>query len=208
MGKLHIIDHPLVQSKITKMRSIHTGYKEFRELVEEVATLLYYEATRNVPLVDIEVETPICKAICKTADAKFAVVPILRAGIGMVNGMLNLMPTTKVGHLGMYRDPETLQPVTYYAKLPVDCAQRDTYVIDPMLATGGTASMALTYLKEQGVSRITLLCLLSAPEGVEKVLQEHPDVDIYTSALDERLNDHGYIVPGLGDAGDRLFGTK
>ncbi len=208
MGKLILIDHPLIQDKIAKLRNKDTGYKEFREIVEEVATLICYEATRDVPLVNVEVETPICKTTCKMIEKKFAIVPILRAGIGMVNGILTLMPTTKVGHIGLYRDPETLMPVEYYCKLPVDCEERETLVIDPMLATGGTASAAIKFLKDKGVSDIKLLCILGCPEGVEKIQQDHPDVDIYLAASDERLNDHGYIVPGLGDAGDRMFGTK
>lgn len=190
------------------LRDIGTGNKEFRELVEEVATLICFEATRDLPTVVVDVETPICKTTGYAIDAKIGIVPILRAGIGMVGGMLKLMPTAKVGHIGMYRDPETLQPVEYYCKLPVDSQDREIFVIDPMLATGGTASSAISYLKAQGVSKIKLLCLISAPEGVAKIQADHPEVDIFSASHDERLNSHGYIVPGLGDAGDRLFGTK
>ena len=208
MGKLVIIDHPLIQHKMTMLRSKETGNKEFREVAEEIATLICYEATRDVPLVDSVTETPIGETSTKVIETKFGIVPILRAGLGMVNGMLNLMPTAKVGHIGLYRDPETLLPVEYYCKLPVDCKERDIFLIDPMLATGGTSAAALQFLKDKGVTRIKLLCLISCPEGVAKIQTEHPDVDIYTASHDEKLNDHGYIVPGLGDAGDRLFGTK
>ncbi len=208
MAKLHVIDHPLIKNKISMLRSIETGNKEFREIVEEVATLICYEATRDVPTVEVDIETPICVTKGRIIEQKFGIVPILRAGIGMVSGMLNLMPTAKVGHIGIYRDPETLKPVEYYCKLPTDANERDIFLIDPMLATGGTASYAIDYLKQRGVKRIKLLCLLAAPEGVARINKDHPDVDIYTSEYDERLNDHGYIVPGLGDAGDRLFGTK
>jgi len=208
MGELIIIDHPLVQHKLTMLRNIETCNKEFRELVEELATLICFEATRDLPVVDMTVETPICQTKGKMIEKKLGVVPILRAGIGMANGMLNLLPTAKVGHLGMYRDPETLQPVTYYSKLPKDAGERDIFVVDPMLATGGTASAAINYLKGQGVSSIKLLCLIAAPEGVAKIQAEHPEVSIYAAACDSHLNSHGYIVPGLGDAGDRLFGTK
>ena len=209
MGNLIVIDHPLVQHKISMLRNIDTGYKEFREVVEEVATLICYESLRNVPLTDVEIETPICKMSAKMIkEPKFGVVVILRAGLGMVSGMLNLLPTAKVGHIGLYRDPDTLLPVEYYCKLPVDAEEREIFLVDPMLATGGTAVSAIQYLKDRGVKNIKFLCLLASPEGVEKINKEHPDVDIYTAAYDEKLNDHGYIVPGLGDAGDRLFGTK
>ncbi len=209
MAKLIVVEHPLVQSKITMLRNIETGSKEFRELVQEIGMLICYEATRNTPLIDVEVETPIGKTMGKMiAGKQFGLVPILRAGIGMVDGLLKLMPTAKVGHIGMYRDPETLLPVEYYCKLPVDAEQREIILLDPMLATGGTASAAIRFLKDRGVKNIKLLCLIVSPEGVAKVHKEHPDVDIYTAAKDEGLNDHGYIIPGLGDAGDRLFGTK
>ncbi len=208
MGKLVIMDHPIIQNKISMLRSIETGSKEFRELVEEVATLVCYEATRDVQLVDQVIETPITKTTTKMIETKFGVVPILRAGIGMVNGIINFLPTAKVGHIGLYRDPDTLQPVEYFCKLPVDSNEREILLVDPMLATGGTAAAAIGFLKAKGVKKIKLLCLLACPVGVEKVQKEHPDVDIYTAAFDPELNDHGYIVPGLGDAGDRLFGTK
>ena len=208
MGKLIIIDHPLVQHKVTMLRNINTGNKEFRELVEEIATLICFEATRDLPTIETTVETPISASKGRQIEKKLGVVPILRAGIGMVNGMLNLMPTAKVGHLGMYRDPVTLQPVTYYGKLPKDAKEREIFIVDPMLATGGTAAAAIEFLKSQGVTDIKFLCLIAAPEGVEKIQTEYPDVDIYTAAYDSHLNSHGYIVPGLGDAGDRLFGTK
>jgi len=208
MGELIIIDHPLVQHKLTMLRSIGTCNKEFRELVEELATLICFEATRDLPTVETTVETPICQTTGKMIEKELAIVPILRAGIGMANGMLNLLPTAKVGHLGMYRDPDTLEPVTYYSKLPKDAKDREIFVVDPMLATGGTASAAISYLKSQGVTNIRLLCLIAAPEGVTKIQNEHPDISIYAASCDSHLNSHGYIVPGLGDAGDRLFGTK
>jgi uracil phosphoribosyltransferase len=208
MGELVVVDHPLIRHKVTMLRNTETGNKEFRELVEEVAMLICFEATRDLPTVESEVETPICKTKGQIIEKKLGIVPVLRAGIGMVEGMLKLMPTAKVGHIGMYRDPDTLQPVEYYCKLPKDSQDREIFVIDPMLATGGTASAAIGYLKAQGVKQIKLLCLIAAPEGVSKIQRDHPDVAIYTAAYDERLNSHGYIVPGLGDAGDRLFGTK
>lgn len=209
MSKLFVSTHPLISHKMAMLRNKDTGAKEFRELISEVATLLCYEATRDVPLCDCEVTTPITTTTCKVISTGFAVVPILRAGIGMVDGMLSLMPTAKVGHIGLYRDPETLEPVEYYCKLPADIAERKVFLTDPMLATGGTADAAIGFLKDKGVKDITLLCVLSAPEGVERVQKAHPDVDIYTAAYDNNpLNDHGYIVPGLGDAGDRIFGTK
>lgn len=209
MGMLHIVDHPMVQHKLTIMRAKETGSKDFRELLEEITLLMGYELTRDLPLEDIEIETPIAKMTAKTvAGKKLAIVPILRAGLGMVDGMLTLIPVAKVGHIGLYRDPTTHQPVEYYCKLPLDIEERMIIVCDPMLATGGSASDAITMLKKKGCSNIRLLCLVAAPEGVKKVQQTHPDVEIYCAALDECLNENAYIIPGLGDAGDRLFGTK
>ncbi|MDA3845085.1 MAG: uracil phosphoribosyltransferase [Vallitaleaceae bacterium] len=209
MGKVHVMDHPLIQHKVGILRTEDTGSKEFRELVSELAMLMCYEATRNLKLEDVEVQTPICKTTVKKMSGKtLGIVPILRAGLGMVDGMLNLVPTAKVGHVGLYRDPESLNPVEYYCKLPVDAAERELFVLDPMLATGGSASAAIQFIKDKGCHKIHFMCLIAAPEGVKRVQKEHPDVDIYIAALDEKLNDHGYIVPGLGDAGDRLFGTK
>lgn len=209
MSEVHILDHPLIQHKVTLIRDENTGSKEFRELVEEVAMLMAYEVTRDFPLQEVEVKTPVGLAKAKKISGrKVGIVPILRAGLGMVNGMLRLIPAAKVGHIGLYRDPETLQPVEYYCKLPTDVSERDLIVIDPMLATGGSASAAIQFLKDRGAKKIKLVCLIAAPEGIKKVQEDHADVDIYTAAVDERLNDHGYIVPGLGDAGDRLFGTK
>lgn len=207
--EVKIINHPLVQHKLTLIRDRSTGPKEFRELLDEVAMLMGYELTRNLPLEEIEIETPVAKCKCKVLSGKkIGVVPILRAGLGMVNGFLRLIPAAKVGHVGVYRDPATLQPVEYYCKLPSDVAERDFVVIDPMLATGGSAVATITLLKQKGAKNIKLMCLVAAPEGVKLVNEQHPDVDIYTASVDERLNDHGYIVPGLGDAGDRIFGTK
>ncbi|UOF91589.1 uracil phosphoribosyltransferase [Fodinisporobacter ferrooxydans] len=209
MSQLYVLDHPLIQHKLTYIRDKQTGTKEFRELVEEVAMLMGYEITRNLPLEETTVETPVTTA--KTymiAGKKLGVIPILRAGLGMVNGFLRLMPAAKVGHIGLYRDPETLQPVEYYCKLPSDIEERELIVIDPMLATGGSAAAALTLLKNRGAKQMKLMCLIAAPEGVKTVQEAHPDVDIYVASVDEMLNDHGYIIPGLGDAGDRLFGTK
>ncbi|MBD8846813.1 uracil phosphoribosyltransferase [Priestia megaterium] len=209
MGKVYVFDHPLIQHKLTYIRDVKTGTKEFRELVDEVASLMAFEATRDLPLEDVEIETPVCKTKSKViAGKKLGIVPILRAGIGMVDGFLKLMPAAKVGHVGLYRDPETLQPIEYYVKLPNDVEERDFIVVDPMLATGGSAVEAINSLKKRGAKNIKFMCLIAAPEGVEIVKEAHPDVDIYIAALDEKLNDHGYIVPGLGDAGDRLFGTK
>lgn len=211
MSELHIVSHPLITHKISMLRASDTGNKDFRELVEEIATFLCYEATRDIELKDEVLETPNGTFSCKMCnDTKFAIVPILRAGIGMVNGVHNLIPTAKVGHIGIYRDPETLQPHEYFCKLPVDIDDEKTeaFLIDPMLATGGTAIAAIQFLKEKNVKNIKLLVLVSCPEGVLAVQKEHPDVDIYTASHDEGLNSHGYIIPGLGDAGDRLFGTK
>ncbi len=209
MGVLHIIDHPLIQHKLTIMREIQTGPKDFRELLNEITTLMGYEITRDFPLCEREIETPLTKMKGKTIDGKkVAIVPILRAGLGMVDGLLSLIPVAKVGHIGLYRDPETHTPVVYYCKLPTDFEGRVVIVVGPMLATGGSAADAIAMLKEKGVENIRLMCLVAAPEGVEKVQKEHPDVDIYVAALDEKLNENCYIVPGLGDAGDRLFGTK
>ncbi len=206
---VNVMTHPLIQHKVTLIRSVDTGTKDFRQLLEEIALLMGYEITRDLPLEDVEVQTPLVKAIGKQiAGKKLGIVPILRAGLGMVNGLLELMPMAKVGHVGMYRDPETLKPVEYYCKLPSDLADRRIIVTDPMLATGGSAAAAISLLKEKGAKEIQLMCLVAAPEGVEVVNKAHPDVRIYVAALDEKLNDHGYILPGLGDAGDRIFGTK
>ncbi len=204
-----VMEHPLIQHKLTLLRDKNTGVKEFRELVEELSLLMGYEVTRNLTVEDTEVETPICKTSSKVISGKkLGIVPILRAGLGMVDGMLRLIPAAKVGHIGLYRDPETLMPVEYYCKLPSDVAERDLIVLDPMLATGGSASAAISFLKEKGAKSIKLVNLIAAPEGIKTVVEAHPDVEIFVAAVDERLNDHGYIVPGLGDAGDRLFGTK
>lgn len=204
-----VMDHPMIQHKLTILRDKNTGVKEFRELVEELAMFMGYEVTRNLSLEEVEIETPVCKTTSKViAGKKLGIVPILRAGLGMVDGMLKLIPTAKVGHIGLYRDPETLQPVEYYCKLPSDVAERDLIVLDPMLATGGSAAAAITFLKDRGAKSIKLVNLIAAPEGIKLVAEAHPDVEIYVASVDEKLNDHGYIVPGLGDAGDRLFGTK
>lgn len=209
MAKVMIMDHPLIQHKIGWIRKSDTGSRDFREMVGEIAMLMCYEATRNLELEDIEIETPICATTVKGLKGKkLAVVPILRAGLGMVDGMLAMIPAAKVGHIGLYRDPETLDPVEYYCKLPEDCSEREVFVVDPMLATGGSAVAAIQMLKNKGVKNIHFLCIIAAPEGVEAMKTAHPDVDVYIGALDEKLNDHGYIVPGLGDAGDRIFGTK
>ena len=209
MSELHIIDHPLIQHKLTIMRDKSTSTKDFRELLNEISLLMGYEITRDLPLEEVEVETPICKAKMKRiAGKKLAVVPILRAGLGMVDGLLKLVPSARVGHIGLYRDPETHLPIEYYCKMPPDIEERLVVVVDPMLATGGSASDAITMVKKRGAKNVLLMCLVAAPEGVAKVQECHPDVDIYVAALDECLNDHAYIVPGLGDAGDRIFGTK
>ena len=205
---VHVIDHPLIQHKLTIMRMEETGTKDFRELLEEISMLMAYEITRDFPLKEVEIETPICK--CKEkmlAGKKVGVVPILRAGLGMLNGVVNMIPAARVGHVGMYRDPKTLKPVEYYCKLPGDVAERTLIVVDPMLATGGSSSAALSLLKEKGAKHIILMCLVAAPEGVRVINRDHPDVPLYVAAIDEKLNDKGYIVPGLGDAGDRIFGT-
>ena len=208
MSELYIIDHPLVQSKVSKLRDKNTGNKEFRELVSEIASLICYEATKNLETKDIDIETILCNTTGKMLKRKIGIVPILRAGLGMVDGILNLVPNSSVGHIGLYRDPETLMPVEYYCKLPSDAENTDILLLDPMLATGGTAISAMQFIKERGFKNIKFLCLIASPEGVKKVSEAHPDIDIYTAALDEKLNDHGYIIPGLGDAGDRIFGTK
>ncbi|MCL2852672.1 MAG: uracil phosphoribosyltransferase [Defluviitaleaceae bacterium] len=220
MGEFHVSDHPLIESKMAKLRDVRTGAKEFREIASEITALLFYEAARSVLTAEETVMTPICETKCKTIGVQLAVVPILRAGLGMVNGILSLMPTTKVGHIGIFRNPETLEPVEYFSKLPSDCAERVVFLTDPMLATGGTAAAAVSFLKEKGVPihNIKFLCLIACPEGVKRLQGEYPDVDIYAAAYDvydkyddgspKGLNDHGYIVPGLGDAGDRIFGTK
>ncbi len=209
MANLHIIDHPLVQHKISLMRDKNTGTKEFRELVSETAMLICYEATRDLPLKEIEMETPLCMARTKIVSGrKLAFVPLLRAGLGMIDGVTSLVPAAKIGHIGMFRDPETHLPVKYYAKLPDDIAERDVIIVDPMLATGNTACAAIEELKELGVKNIKFMCIISSPEGVETLQQAHPDVEIYCGVMDEKLNENKYIVPGLGDAGDRIFGTK
>ncbi|MDD2573836.1 MAG: uracil phosphoribosyltransferase [Bacillota bacterium] len=206
---VHVMEHPLIQHKLAMIRDVNTGPKEFRELVEELSMLMAYEVTRNIPVEEVEVQTPLCKTKCKSISGKkLGIVPILRAGLGMVNGMLKLIPTAKVGHIGLYRDPETLKPVEYYCKLPPDIEERELILLDPMLATGGSACAGIQFLKEKGANNIKLMCLIAAPEGINVVCAAHPDVEIYTASVDECLNDHAYIVPGLGDAGDRLFGTK
>jgi uracil phosphoribosyltransferase len=209
MGKVYVFDHPLIQHKLTYIRDKSTGTKEFRELVDEVATLMAFEITRDLPLQNVTIDTPVATADSKVLSGKkLGLIPILRAGLGMTDGILKLIPAAKVGHVGLYRDPETLLPVEYYVKLPSDIEERELIVIDPMLATGGSANVAIEALKKRGAKQIRLMCLIAAPEGVEAVQKEHPDVDIYLAALDEKLNEKGYIIPGLGDAGDRLFGTK
>ena len=208
MAEVHVLEHPLIQHKLAILRNKETSVKEFRELVGEIAGLMCYEATRKLPTEEVAVETPVGIAKCHVlAGKKLAIVPVLRAGLGMVDKMVDLIPSAKIGHIGLYRDPETHKPVEYYCKLPTDVAQRIVLVLDPMLATGGSASAAISFLKARGASRIKMVNIIGAPEGVDVVQREHPDVDIYLGSLDEKLNDHGYILPGLGDAGDRLFGT-
>ena len=209
MSNVCVFDHPLIQHKLSILRDKNTSVKEFRELISEIAMLMCYEATRDLPLEEIDVETPIAVAKAKRISGKkLAIVPILRAGLGMVDGMVSLIPNAKVGHIGLFRDPETKEPVKYYFKMPPDIAGRDVIVVDPMLATGGSASAAISFIKETGVTRVKLMCIIGAPEGVERMQKDHPDVPIYIAALDEKLNENAYIVPGLGDAGDRIFGTK
>lgn len=207
--KVHVLDHPLLQHKLTILRSKDTSTKDFRDLVGEIAMLMTYEATRDLPLEDTQVTTPIATGTFKTiAGKKLAIVPILRAGLGMVDGVLKMIPAARVGHIGLFRDPETLEPVKYYCKMPADIAERDVIIVDPMLATGGSASAAIGFMKEYGCKHIKLMNVLAAPEGIARIQKDHPDVEIYVAGVDERLNSHGYIVPGLGDAGDRIFGTK
>ena len=209
MAKTVIMEHPLIRHKIGIIRREETGSRDFRNLISEIAMLMCYEATRDLKLTDIEITTHICKAVVQELEGKkLAIVPILRAGLGMVDGMLMMIPAAKVGHIGLYRNEETLEPVEYYCKLPKDCAERDIFVVDPMLATGGSASAAITMLKDKGVKNIHFMCIIAAPEGLKRMQKDHPDVDIYIGAMDECLNEQGYIVPGLGDAGDRIFGTK
>ncbi len=209
MSNVMVFDHPLIQHKLSILRDENTSVKVFRELVSEIAQLMCYEATRDLPLEEVDVQTPVAVAKCRRiAGKKLAVVPILRAGLGMVDGMVAMMPKVKVGHIGLFRDPETLEPVLYYSKMPPDIAERDVIIVDPMLATGGSAIAAATFLKETGCKSVKLMSIIGAPEGVEAMQKAHPDVDIFVAALDDHLNDHGYIVPGLGDAGDRIFGTK
>ena len=209
MSKVMVLDHPLIQHKVGVIRRKEVGTKDFRTIVSETAGLMCYEATRDLKMMDVEIETPVAKATVKELTGrKLAVIPILRAGLGMVDGVLAMIPAAKVGHIGLYRDPETLEPVEYYCKLPEDCGEREVFVVDPMLATGGSASAAITMLKQHGCKHIRVMNIIAAPEGIERLQKDHPDVDVYIAALDDHLNDHGYIVPGLGDAGDRIFGTK
>lgn len=209
MGELHVLDHPLLQHKLSIIRDKNTSVKEFREIVGEIATLMCYEATRDLPTETVEIETPVATAkVKRIAGKKMAVVPILRAGLGMVDGIMNLVPAAKIGHIGLYRDPETLEPVEYYCKMPNDIQNRDVLIVDPMLATGGSSTAAIQFIKNYGCQHIKLMCIIAAPDGVARIREDHPDVDIYVAAVDEKLNEHGYIVPGLGDAGDRIFGTK
>ena len=209
MGKVVVFNHPLIQHKLSIMRDKNTGTKEFRELLSEISMLMVFEVTRDLETESVEVETPICKCTCHVLSGKkLGIVPILRAGLGMVDGVTSLIPNAKVGHIGLYRDPKTLKPVEYYCKLPADSENRELLILDPMLATGGSASAAINFIKQRGCNHIRLVNLIAAPEGIARIQKDHPDVDIYVAAQDERLNEHGYIVPGLGDAGDRLFGTK
>ena len=208
-GKVVVMDHPLIRHKIGYIRRTTTGTKDFRDTISEIAMLICYEATRDLELQEVEIETPICKTTVRELKGrKLCIVPILRAGLGMVDGMLAMIPAAKVGHIGLYRDPGTLQPVEYYCKIPPDSGNREIFIVDPMLATGGSIAAAVQMLKDRGCKHIHLLCILAAPEGIEYLQKTHPDVDLYIGEVDERLNDHGYIVPGLGDAGDRIFGTK
>lgn len=208
MSKVCVIDHPLIQHKLAIIRDMNTGTKEFREVLEEIAMLMVYEVTRDFPLRDVDVATPVATAKCRMMSRQVGIIPILRAGLGMVDGIVRILPNAKIGHIGLYRDPVTLEPVEYYCKLPVDAEERELLVVDPMLATGGSASAAIRFLKDRGCKSIRLVNLVGCPQGIAKVQADHPDVDIYLAAIDECLNDHGYIVPGLGDAGDRIFGTK
>ncbi len=209
MANVHVLEHPLIQHKLSVLRNKNTSVKEFRELVNEISGLMCYEATRNLPTEDVEVETPVAVAHCKQlAGKKLAIVPILRAGLGMVDAMVDLIPSAKIGHVGLYRDPETHEPVEYYCKLPEDIENRQVFVVDPMLATGGSAVAAINFLKKRGCKNIIMMNIIGCPEGIRRVQQEHPDVEMYLAACDEKLNDHAYIIPGLGDAGDRIFGTK
>ena len=209
MSKFQVIEHPLIQHKLTIMRQKDTPTSEFKQLLDEISMLMGYEITRNLPTEDVEIETPICKTVQKKISGKkLAIVPILRAGLGMVDGLLRLVPVARVGHIGLYRDPETHEPVEYYCKMPPELEERQVIIVDPMLATGGSASDAITMVKNKGAKNIMMMCLVASPEGVKMVQADHPDVDIYAAALDEYLNEHAYIVPGLGDAGDRIFGTK
>lgn len=209
MSKVCVFDHPLIQHKLSVLRDEKTSVKEFRELISEIAMLMCYEATRDLQLEDVDVKTPVAVAHCKRlAGKKLAIVPILRAGLGMVDGMVSMIPSAKVGHIGLFRDPDTHEPVKYYYKMPADIQERDVIVVDPMLATGGSASAAIKFLKDDGVKHIKLMSIIGAPEGISRILADHPDIEIYVAAMDERLNENAYIVPGLGDAGDRIFGTK
>lgn len=209
MENLHVLNHPLLQHKLSILRDKNTGVKDFREIVAEIATLMCYEATRDLPLVETEIETPVAKAKVKVlAGKKIALVPILRAGLGMVDGIITLIPSAKIGHIGLYRDPDTLEPVEYYCKMPADISERDILILDPMLATGGSASAAIQFLKNYECKNIKLMNIIAAPEGIRRIRTDHPDVEIFCAAVDDHLNEHGYIVPGLGDAGDRIFGTK
>ena len=209
MGNVYVLDHPLIQHKLTILRNENTGVKEFRELISEIAGLMCYEATRNLPTVEVEVQTPVAVAKCRIlAGKKLAIIPILRAGLGMVDSMVDMIPSAKIGHIGLYRDPETHLPVEYYCKLPEDIGNRQVFVVDPMLATGGSAIAAIDFLKQHGCKQIIMMNVIGCPEGVKAVQEAHPDVDLYLAAVDEKLNEHAYIIPGLGDAGDRIFGTK